>query len=716
MSDPNVQLTPSQPLILVIDDDTTIQMLARRSLENAGFRMLSATNGQQGLEFFEQFDPDIVLLDVAMPEMDGFTVCTELRAIEQGNNAPILMITGLDDVDSIQKAYQAGATDFATKPINWSIMACRIRYLLRTSNALKVLESSSLRLAKAQRIANVGNWDWDIASNKMHWSEEVYRIFQVNPDDREINSELFFELVHEEDRENLIASFDAALTNKVPFNFEYRITLTDGSERFLHNQAEITYSSDNTALKLSGTIQDISERKLADEKIRRLAYYDSLTGLLNRLSFQEQMESTLSLAKRNNRMMGILYLDLDDFKLINDTLGHDQGDILLKTVADRLLEGTRVSDSIARIKSDAETIQASVARIGGDEFTILLTEIESMEDAGLVAQRILKLLSEPIILNNHKVFSTPSIGISVFPYDGQSVSSLLKNADTAMYHAKKCGKGNYQFYAESMNANGLMRLRLESDLRKALEKEELLLDYQPIVDGRSNKIIGAESLLRWNSVNHGLLAPGQFIPIAESNGTIVEFGKWVLRSACIQNQAWQAAGFEPIQIAVNLSSLQFRHNDLLDSVAEALKASALNPKYLVLELTEDMIMHNSEQTIDTLQKLKETGVILSIDDFGTGYSSLSRLKHFPLDTLKIDQSFVMNLPHNADDASITKAVITMAHSLNLRVIAEGVETEQQEAFLKKLNCNAMQGYLYGKPMSADNFTKLLKRKHDDLKS
>jgi diguanylate cyclase (GGDEF)-like protein len=712
MSDLKVRITPKQPLILVIDDDMPTQMLAQRSLEKAGFRTVPAMNGQQGLEIFEQFAPDIILLDVGMPEMDGFTVCAKLRATEQGNNVPVLMITGLDDIESIQKAYQIGATDFATKPINWSIMVHRIHYLLRANKALKTLESRSLRLTKAQRIANVGNWDWDIVHNNMHWSEEVYRIFQVNPDDSEVNSELFFERVHAEDREDLIASFDAALANKIPFNFEYRIMLIDGNERFLHHQAEITYSADNKALKLSGTIQDISERKLAEEKIRRLAYYDNLTGLLNRLSFQEQMESTLSLAKRNDRMMGILYVDLDDFKRINDTLGHDQGDLLLITVADRLLEGTRASDAIARIEIDA--IQASVARIGGDEFTILLTEIVSMEDAGLVAQRILKLLSEPIILEGHKVFSTPSIGISVFPYDGDSVSSLLKNADTAMYHAKKCGKGNYQFYAESMNAGGLMRLRLEGDLREALNNNELLLDYQPIIDAQSNKIIGAESLLRWNSANHGLLAPSEFIPIAESNGMIVEFGNWVLRSACIQNQAWQAAGFEPIEIAVNLSSLQFRHSDLLNSVTEALKSSALNPKYLVLELTEDMIMHNSEQTINTLRKLKETGVIISIDDFGTGYSSLSCLKHFPLDILKIDRSFVMNLPHDANDASITKAIITMAHSLNLRVIAEGVETEQQQIFLEKLDCNAMQGYLYGKPMSADKFTEILKSEHADL--
>lgn len=706
MSNVKVKANPNQPLVLVIDDDLTTQVLARRSLENAGFKTLSATNGRQGLEIFEQSHPDIILLDVEMPEMDGFTACKKLRAMPEGKNIPVLMITGLDDLASIQNAYAIGATDFATKPINWAIMVYRVRYLLRASIVFKALEASKVRLAKAQKIAHMGNWDWDIINNRIYWSDQVYRIFGLNPQTVEFTRDVFFNCVHPEDHQQLIESFQASLDNQVPSNCEYRILLEDDSVRYLHHQSEITLSRDNTVIRQSGTIQDITERKLAEEKIRHLAYYDSLTGLLNRLSFQERLESALSLAKRNNRLMAILFLDLDNFKRINDTLGHDRGDILLKTVADRLLESTRASDAIARIGLDG--IEADVARLGGDEFTILLSEIAQKEDAGLVAQRILKLLSVPVPLDGHKVFATPSIGISVFPNDGENSSSLLKNADTAMYHAKQCGKGNFQFYTESMNANGLLRLNFESDLRLALENDELLLHYQPIFDSQSGKIVGSESLLRWNSPKHGLVGPDKFIPIIESNGMIVEIGNWVLRSACLQNMAWQEAGFEPIQIAVNLSSLQFRQNNLLDTITKTLQESGLDPNYLVLELTEGMIMHNSEQTIITLKKLKETGISISIDDFGTGYSSLSYLKRFPLDTLKIDRSFVRGLPHDNDDAAITTAVIAMAHSLNLRTIAEGVETPQQAAFLSELNCDSMQGYFYGKPMSADHFTNILK--------
>jgi diguanylate cyclase (GGDEF)-like protein/PAS domain S-box-containing protein len=705
----NAQLNQNQPLVLIIDDDITTQVLASRFLENAGFQTLSATNGQQGIEIFEQSNPDIILLDVEMPQMDGFSVCKKLRAMRQGKNIPILMITGLDDVTSIQNAYGLGATDFATKPVNWEIMVYRVRYLLRASMVVKALEASKVRLAKAQQIANMGNWDWDISKNTIDWSDEVYRIFQVNPITVKFDRKTFFELVHPDDREELITSFKVALDKQQPSNFEYRILLGDGSVRYLHHQSEITLSPDNVAIKLSGTIQDISERKLAEEKIRRFAYYDSLTGLLNRLSFLERLESALSFSKSNNRIMAILFLDLDDFKRVNDTLGHDRGDLLLKTVAQRLLEGTEANNAITGYEADG--MQANVARLGGDEFTVLLTEITQIEDAGQNAQRILKLLSEPVFLDGHKVFATPSIGIAVYPYDGQDVSSLLKNADTAMYHAKKSGKGNYQFYAKSMSAHGFMRLSLESDLRTALENDELLLDYQPIVDGRTEKIIGAESLLRWNNLNHGLVPPDEFISIAEGNGMIVEIGKWVLRRACLQNKAWQAAGLEPIQIAVNFSSLQFRHNDLLDTIAAVLKESALESKYLVLELSETMIMHNSEQTISILHQLKETGVKVSIDNFGIGYSSLSYLKRYPVDILKIDKSLLTGLPDDHSNAAITAAVIAMAHGLNLEIIAEGVETPQQAIFLRELDCNAMQGYLYGKPMSANDFTDMLESSH-----
>ena len=701
------QVSQKNPAVLVIDDDLTTLLLAQRSLENAGFNALLAKNGQEGLEMFEQSHPDIILLDVEMPVMDGIEMCRTLRTLPQGKNIPVIMITGLNDLASIQKAYTVGATDFARKPINWTIVIYRIRYLLRANSVIKALETNKIRLAKAQKIANLGNWDWDIHNNTIIWSDQMYRIFKIDPGTTDFSREIFFNRVHPQDRDNLQETFQSLLEKSGSSSCEYRILFDDGSIRYLQQQSETITNTDNQLLGFSGTIQDITEQKLTEEKIRRLAYFDSLTGLLNRLSFQERMESALALAKRNQRIMAILFLDLDNFKQINDTLGHDQGDLLLKTVADQLLEGTRASDAVARIGAD--DIEADVARLGGDEFTILLTEIAQREDAGLVAQRILNLLSEPIFLGEHKVFATPSIGVAVFPDDGETSSSLLKNADTAMYHAKQCGKDNFQFYTSAMNTNSLVRLNLDSELRQALDNNEFIIHYQPIRDCRSNKIIGCESLLRWNSLQHGLIQPDNFIPLIENNGMIFEIGKWVLFSACLQNKAWQLAGLEPIQIAVNLSSLQFRHSNLLNTIEQALLESQLDPSYLALELTESMIMQISKQTITTLQKLKQAGVGLSIDDFGTGYSSLSYLKRFPLSTLKIDKSFIHDLPKNKDDAAITTAVIAMAHSLNLRVIAEGVEKPEQADFLKMLGCEALQGYLFGRPVPAEDFTQLLEK-------
>ena len=705
-SNANVKPNPTGALVLVIDDDQTTQVLAKRSLENAGFKTILASNGVDGLKLFDRYRPDIVLLDVEMPIMDGFKVCREIRSLAFGRNTPILMITGLDDIDSIENAYSIGATDFATKPVNWAIMVHRVRYLLRSSIIFKALEASKVRLAKAQKIANLGNWDWDIKRNKVFWSDQIYRIFGMNPSDSRLDRKSFFQFIHPEDRDNLKTEFQADLLQLKPSNHEYRIQCENGDIRYLLQQAQFTLNANNQPLRLSGTIQDISERKITEEKIRRLAYHDSLTGLLNRNSFQERLETALCLAKRNNRIMAVLYLDLDNFKRINDTLGHDSGDLLLKIVAKCLIESTRKSDAIARLKNNQN--DAEVARLGGDEFTILLSEIKQPEDAGLVAQRILEKLSGPVPLNGHNVFATPSIGISVFPEHAENSSTLLKNADTAMYHAKQCGKGNFQFYTEQMNANSLARLKLESDLHQALENKEFAIYYQPIIDSESGQIIAAESLLRWKSRKHGLVKPCYFIPMVESNGMIVEIGKWVLQQSCKQNAAWQHAGLKPIRISVNISSLQFRHTNLLDTIEQALQASALSADYLILELTEGMIMQNSDQTIQTLQKLKAAGVKISIDDFGTGYSSLSYLKRFPIDTLKIDKSFISDLPHDKDDAAITTAVIAMAHSLNLRIIAEGVEKSEQAEFLKHLGCHSMQGYLFGKPMSAENFQACLK--------
>ena len=452
-------------------------------------------------------------------------------------------------------------------------------------------------------------------------------------------------------------------------------------------------------------IRDVTERKEAEERIRYLAYYDSLTGLPNRTFYKELVGRALLMAKRHRWTIAVLFIDLDYFKRINDTLGHDIGDQLLRTVADLVKTCIRKSDFIAR--SEAEELENVVARLGGDEFIVLLNEIAHSQDASRVARRVLKELARPFTLAGHEVFVTASIGIALYPVDGDDAETLFKNADVAMYHAKNQGRNNYQFYTKSMNAMSLQRLDLENDLRKALDRGEFLLYYKPTVDVKTRKIIGAEALIRWKHPSKGIILPGEFIPLAEETGLIVPIGEWVLRTACSQNRAWQHDGHKPFRVAVNLSGRQFDQENLVEVVSKVLHDTGLDPEHLELEITESTIMKNPEKAATTLHKLKGMGICLSIDDFGTGYSSLANLKKFPLDTLKIDRSFVMNITADSDDAAITTAIIAMAHSLKLGVVAEGVESEDQQSFLRERACDAVQGYLFSRPIPPEEFIKLV---------
>lgn len=460
-----------------------------------------------------------------------------------------------------------------------------------------------------------------------------------------------------------------------------------------------------TAPLLERAIRYAIERKRAEEQIRLLAYYDKLTSLPNRVLFKDRLGQALEHARRYQRLAAVLFLDLDDFKRINDTLGHHVGDLLLKSVSDRLTDCVRKSDTVAR--RTANETDDTVARLGGDEFIILLTEVNNISDVAQVAQRILNGLSYPYTLEGREVFTTTSIGIAMYPSDGEDIDTLLKHADTAMYHAKYQGKNNHQYYTESMGSTVLERLTSENSLRKALGRGEFLLHYQPQVDIRTGNIIGMEALIRWRHPDRGMILPADFIPLAEETSLIVPMSKWVLRTACRQNKAWQAAGIPPIRMSVNLASQQFEQEDLIKTIRRVLDESGMAPHYLELEITESAFMQKSEATMNTLHKLTAMGVRLVLDDFGTGYSSLSQLKHIPLSVIKIDQTFVKEISTNRSDAAVVTAIVTMAHGLNLEVVAEGVETEEQLAFLREQGCDAIQGYLLSRPLPAEEATTLL---------
>jgi diguanylate cyclase (GGDEF)-like protein/PAS domain S-box-containing protein len=482
------------------------------------------------------------------------------------------------------------------------------------------------------------------------------------------------------------------------------LTAEGGRRTILKSVVPMSYKGRNHFIE---SFIDITSLKHAQEQITRMAYYDSLTDLPNRLLFRDRLQLSLSHAERHQRLLALLFLDLDNFKRINDTLGHRVGDMLLKEVAQRLAGSARSSDIISRQGPDE--FEITVARQGGDEFTVLLTEISHAQNAAKVSQRLLQALTQPFMLGGQEVFITASIGIALYPLDGENIDSLFKNADIAMYHAKDRGKNNYQYYQQSMNVAAIERLSMETALRKALERKEFLLYYQPQMDIGTGSIVGMEALIRWNHPERGMIPPGEFIPLAEETGLIVPIGEWVLNTACAQNKEWQRCGYPLLCVSVNISGQQFRQQNLIKTVAHALEISGLSPRNLMLEITESIIMQPTEEIMAAFHELMAMGVRFSIDDFGTGYSSLSYIKRFPIHEIKIDRSFIKEINAGADDAAIAKAIIAMAHSLNLKVVAEGVETEQQLKILAREGCDEMQGYLIGRPVPAGEAMKLLAR-------
>jgi diguanylate cyclase (GGDEF)-like protein/PAS domain S-box-containing protein len=471
-------------------------------------------------------------------------------------------------------------------------------------------------------------------------------------------------------------------------SLEFEIVGLKGTERWLESHAAPLVAEDGTVSMLAIT-RDITERKRAESRLSYLAQYDSLTGMPNRMLFADRLQQAMFDADRHERLVGVVFLDLDRFKNVNDSLGHDAGDQLLQEVAARLSTVVRKGDT--------------AARLSGDEFTFVLAGMGHVDDAARVAQKILDIFAQPFHILGRELFMTASLGITLYPFDDKDVQGLLRNADVAMYRAKELGRNNYQFYTSQMTAKAIEALALESDLNRALENEELILHYQPIIDLNSGGLLGMEALLRWQHPRRGMVPPLDFIPLAEETGLIVPIGKWVLRTACRQTRLWHDAGLPRLHIAVNFSVRQFRHNHIAAMVGEALEYAGLEAKYLDVELTESILMEQAEASVDTLRALYDTGACLSVDDFGTGYSSLSYLRRFPINILKIDRSFVSDITTDPDDAAIVVMIIAMARTLGLRTVAEGVESVEQLNFLREQGCYAAQGYYIARPMPAADF-------------
>lgn len=791
-------------LVLVIEDDEAARLTTSITLERAGYRVLEASDCATARRLFAETKPDIVLLDVLLPDGDGFSLCRELLAQPNGLDLPIAMVTGLDDIGSIHQAFESGATDFITKPVSWGTLPYRIQFILRAKQALKDASISEgktrallagipdiiLRIDRDGHVIDmqVGAYandmdEWvlhDPATGEGHLPVPVYRI--LAPHIRRVfagNGEQLVEfdwsqpgkksriwearvILREQDEVVMVIrditqrkqqEAELRLWAKVFEGSNEAILITDANLRivlvnktyekitgfseeevlgvdtvkvgtklhshsFFRNLVHVlkerghwdgeltnqrksgekfpTWYSISQVLNADGEpenyiaiFSDISERKKSRERIDFLAHHDSLTELPNRALLNDRLEMAINTAKRRAEKVGILFIDLDRFKNINDSLGHAAGDQILRQTAARLSASVRTDDT--------------VARLGGDEFVVLLPRVRNERSMAEVAMKLREELLVPYVLEEMPLHLSPSIGIAVYPDDGEDPSELIKNADAAMYLAKEKGRNNYQFYTPVLNARTLDRLKLETDLRMALEQGQFELHYQPQIMAGSKKLYGVEALVRWRHPERGLVPPNHFIPLAEEIGLIIPLGSWVIAEAARQINIWRDNGLAELVVSVNISALQFHQAGFLAEVQGLLAKAGTQPSSLELELTESMLMSDMEVSIQVLQAFRDLGYRIAIDDFGTGFSCLNYLRRLPANILKIDQSFVRDMQSDSASLAIVTSIIGLADSLGMETIAEGVETADEYAVLASQGCRLMQGYHFSKPLPPAQF-------------
>ena len=678
----------SDPLVVVADDDDEQRFLYRESLEVAGFEVVEATDGSSALERVGDVKPDVVILDVVMSPVDGFTACAQLRAMPEGADLPVLMITGLDDTESIERAYEVGATDFLAKPINWALLGHRVRYMHRASIALNDLRASQRQLAEAQHIACLGSWEL-VDDEQIVCSREALALFGLETQETITLADILRRVLPD-DRDQFQYIVQGALRARREIDTEFRVMRSGGSERIIIARARPAAPDESQSVHLFGTFQDITERRQDEARIQHLAHHDALTDIPNRALFQDRLENAVARAKRDGTMVGVLCLDIDRFKEINDTLGHAVGDQLLQGVAKRLNEIVRGSDT--------------VARLGGDEFSIIQVGVQQPHGVKSLAGRLRASFLQPFFIGGNDVRVGTSLGVALYPTNGEDPSQLLVNADVALYCAKADGRGACRFFDRSMDAALRERREIEQDLRSGLAEGWFELHYQPQVRLEDDTLVGAEALIRLRHPEKGLMMPADFISIAEETGLIIPIGEWVLRTACEQAMARRDAQPTPIRVGVNLSVAQFRQEDLVERVEQILAEVGLDPTLLELEITESILMRDTTKALDVLNRLRTLGIQVAMDDFGTGYSSLNNLQLFPFDRIKIDHSFVRQLSSNPDAAAIVRAVVALGRSLNISTTAEGVETAGELAYLKGENCHEVQGYFFGRPVPAGKFS------------
>ncbi len=714
--------------ILTIDDEENIRTSFRLYLEDFDYEVIEAKNGREGLELFAREKPDLVLCDLRMPGIDGLEVLSKIR--EESPETPIIVASGTGVISDAIEAIRRGAWNYLLKPIqDLSVLKHAIDQALERARLIRENRAYQERLEdeviSRTEDLQLAMDDLNKTHQQIKMSEIRYRsiyenlqdvyfeiqldgeIRELSPSIKQISAYSCDELIgksvwqfypRNDDREQLIAAL-----KRQNIVTDYELHLRDKGGKIIpcSINARLLPEEDGRPATICGTLRDISERKLAEAHIERLAYYDALTDLPNRRLLIDRLERDLARARRHKHFGAMLFLDLDRFKNINDSLGHHVGDALLQEVAKRLTSDMRLEDT--------------VSRLGGDEFIMLLSDMgkepsNAASQTQTKAEQVQKNLSKPYKVLGHDLHITPSIGVALFPSDddpNEDSNDILRHADTAMYRAKDDGRDAIRFFLPSMQAAADQRLGIEKDLRFALDRQEMSLFFQPQVD-REGRIVGAETLLRWLHPEKGYISPADFIPVAEATGLILPIGLWVLEMSCRQIKSWNDQGIPIGHLAVNVSPRQFRQPNFIRQIQQVINKTGADADQLGLELTEGMVIDNIGDTIEKMQALKKMGIELSIDDFGTGYSSLAYLKRLPLDIIKIDQSFVRDIQTDESNASIVATIISMAHHLGLKVIAEGVETDYEYDFLNQRDCGGYQGYYFSRPVPEKDFTTLLK--------
>ncbi|MGV8977143.1 MAG: EAL domain-containing protein [Cellulomonas sp.] len=689
--------------ILIVDDEAADQRLIEALLGPDGYRTLTASTGEEALATIATDPPDLILLDVLMPGMDGRAVAKAVKAVPASHHIPIIILTAQADREARLAALEAGAEEFLTKPIDRAELRLRVRNLLRLKELSDLLEHHrdtleaevAARTKDLQRFRSAMDSTGDAillvsratmqlievnttASRMLGYSRE--ELLERGPMDLEIGS-----------RAQLEAMYDAIIASQRPTTSIETVRQKDGSVLPVEVHRHAQQSGADWIIV--GVLRDITERAEAEDRLQHLANYDTLTGLPNRALFYETFAKTLAHGMALGQTIAVLFFDLDNFKVVNDTYGHAIGDELLIQVGRRLIRCTGVRDT--------------VGRLGGDEFGLILTIQRGEHDAAAVSKAIQSALQEPFLLNDHEVSVTASIGIALSPDDAVDPAILIKYADMAMFQAKRAGRDTFRFFTSSMNVELLRQQELEVALRQAIKNNEFVLHYQPKVQLGTGHVVGLEALLRWERPGRGLVLPDEFIGTLEESGLIADVGRWVIGEACHQIADWISRGIEPVQVSVNVSPRQFLKGDLEGDVLRALSTYRFPPGLLELELTESSLMSDTDRTITFVQHMRGAGVQTSIDDFGTGYSSLAYLCRFPIDKLKIDRSFIGEITQSLQDDAVTLAIIRVGHSLGLSVIAEGVETAAQLAFLLRHHCDEMQGYYFSAPLPVPELERLL---------